>query len=126
LARKERLLAMYKIMIHKKIKFLLVQINEAHSSKWPIGLTDQVEPQKSFPERVERAREFIKKSKPQYPFIVCVDGQDNCFDNRFRIWPDKFYFINKKYKVLAKSSYGKKADGLIDVDCLEILEKIVG
>lgn len=107
------------------IKFLLVQINEAHSSAWPAGLPDQPEPQKCYTDRVNRAIKFVEESDPKDPFVIRVDGFDNLFDNKFRIWPDKYYFINNQYIVLAKSEYNSKRDGLIDVDCLDLLKNIL-
>lgn len=108
-------------MLEKKIKFLLVQISEAHSSAWPVGLPDEPEPHKCYEDRVKRAVEFIKKDEPKYPFIIRVDGFDNLFDNTFRTWPDKYYLVDKNYKVLAKSEYGKNGNALINVDCTKLL-----
>ena len=112
-------------MCDKKIKFLLVQINEAHSSAWPIGLPDQPEPQKCYADRVNRAIEFVDEEDPRESFIIRVDGWDDLFDNKFRTWPDKYYLIDNQYKVLAKSEYGKKKDGLIDLDCLDLLNHLI-
>ena len=107
------------------IKFLLVQINEAHSSAWPAGLPDQPEPQKCYNDRACRAKKFIKDDAPEDPFIVRVDGFDDLFDNKFKTWPDKYYLIDSDYKVLTKSEYGMKKDGLIDLDCLDLLKDML-
>jgi hypothetical protein len=121
-------------MIKKNIKFLLVHINEAHSSAWPIGLPDQPEPHSCYNDRVLRAKEFIEKDKKEIiknnpensdPFIVRVDGWDNLFDDTFRVWPDKYYLVDHNYKVLAKSEYGEKSDALINVDCVTLLEELL-
>lgn len=112
-------------MHDNKIKFLLVQINEAHSSAWPAGLPDQPEPQKCYTDRVSRAAKFAKEDNPKDSFILRVDGWDNLFDNKFRTWPDKYYLIDNNYKVLAKSEYGMKKDGLIDLDCLDLLKNML-
>jgi hypothetical protein len=112
--------------MHKNgIKFLLVQINEAHSSAWPAGLPDQPEPQKCFADRICRAKNFVEQDKPKDPFIIRVDRWDNIFDNKFKTWPDKYYLVDDKYKVLAKSEYGIKRDGLINLDCFDLLEQIL-
>jgi len=112
-------------MDKKSIKFLLVQINEAHSSAWPAGLSDQPEPQKCYNDRVCRATEFIEEDNPKESFVIRVDGWNDLFDNTFRAWPDRYYLINKQYKVLAKSEYGMKKDGLINIDCLDLLNNML-
>ena len=110
-------------MKHNKIKFILIQIDEAHSTAWPIGLENTPKPQENFDERVERATHFININKPNDPFIVKIDGWNNIFAETFRAWPDKYYFINNSYKVLSKSQYGTKGteDALIKIDCTELI-----
>jgi hypothetical protein len=112
-------------MKEKGIKFMLVQIDEAHSSKWPLGLPDQVEPQKSFDERIERAQTFSKDHDIKEPFKIMIDGWDNEFANRFRAWPDKYYLVDPTYKLLAKSEYGRYEDALIDVDCIVHILRLI-
>lgn len=112
-------------MKEKKIKFLLVQIDEAHSTKWPIGLVNTPEPQKDFAERCERAKKFVSSNPIKEPFSVMIDGFDNSFGNKFRAWPDKYYLINNSYKVIAKSEYGATHDALINVDCVEHILNIL-
>lgn len=108
-------------MKEKQIKFLLVQIDEAHSSAWPIGLPETPEPQKSFNERIERCNTFVSKHHINEPFSVLIDGFDNKFGNMFRAWPDKYYLVDNNYQVIAKSEYGSKSDALINVDCVDII-----
>jgi hypothetical protein len=118
-------LALHQKMSEKSIKFLLVQINEAHSSAWPVGLSDQPEPHSCYKDRESRAKEFIEKDQPNNPFIIRVDGWDNLADNTFRLWPDKYYLIDHDYKVLVKAEYGRDADALINVDCIELLDNLL-
>jgi len=110
-------------MREAKIKFILVYIDEAQSTAWPIGLENTPEPQKSFDERVERANTFVNFDKPEEPFIIKIDGWDNVFAETFHAWPDKYYLIDKNYRVLAKSEYGTENDNdaLIKVDCTELI-----
>jgi len=114
------------LMKQKQIKFLLVQIDEAHSTRWPIGLTETPEPQKTFNERIERCNTFVNKHQNQLndPFSVLIDGFDNQFANMFRAWPDKYYLVNNVFQVIAKSEYGSKSDALIDVDCIDCIKCI--
>jgi len=109
-------------MKDSKIKFILIQIDEAHSTAWPVGLKNTPEPQKTFEERVERANKFVEDEKVEIPFEVLIDDWSNTFANLFRAWPDKYYCIDKDYKVLYKATYGAKSDALIDVDCTEIIK----
>lgn len=104
---------------------MLIQIDEAHSSAWPIGLDNTPEPQQSFEERCERANKFVRDYQPQDPFIVKVDGWSNEFSNTFKAWPDKYYMIDPAFKILAKAEYGAKADALIDVDCIVHIQNII-
>lgn len=99
---------MYEELKAKDISLILIQIDEAHSSGWPVGLDNQPEPQKNIEERKQRAIEFIEKYNSPYP--VYVDGWDNVFAETFRAWPDKFYYVDKNKVVLAKSEYGREGD----------------
>jgi len=110
-------------MKEKKINFILVQINEAHSTKWPTGLVDTPTPQKDFAERVERANNFVKEDS--CPFTVLIDDWSNTFDSKFRAWPDKFYCVNKEMKIVETSEYGEKSDGLINKDCLNLIKELL-
>ena len=48
-------------MAKKNIYFLLIQIDEAHSTLWPQGLDNTPTPQKCFEERLMRANDFYNK-----------------------------------------------------------------
>ncbi len=101
---------------------LLIQTHEAHSSAWPVGLPNQPEPHRDFAARVQRAHEFVAANAP--PFDVYVDGWDDAYEQRFRAWPDQYYFVDASMRVLFKSEYGARADALIDYDCLHLLRDI--
>ena len=109
------------------IKFILIQIDEAHSTGWPIGLVDTPEPQKSFQERIERANKFVLIDKPADPFTVLIDGWSNEFAETFHAWPDKYYMVDPQYQVLAKAEYGTEGsnDALIKVDCSNIICSLI-
>lgn len=96
------------------VQIILIQIHEAHSTAWPSGLENTPEPHKCFQDRIDRANEFIEKDNP--PFPVYIDGFDDKYEQLFQAWPDKFYAIDKNFIVNAKSTYGAKADALIDLD----------
>jgi len=102
---------------------ILVQINEAHSTKWPIGLKDTPPPQLNFNDRVERANNFV--TNDNCPFTVLIDGWDNSFDNMFRAWPDKYYCVDMNYKVIETSEYGMKHDALINKDCIDLIIELI-
>lgn len=116
-------------MEEKRIIFLLVQIDEAHSQAWPIGLPNAPKPHACFQDRLDQANEFIKNHEIMKPFIVKVDGFNNEFASKFRAWPDEYYMIDSNYKVLAKSEYEKdnqnNREGLPDMDCLDLIEEII-
>ncbi len=102
------------------IRLILIHIHEAHSDAWPIGLESQPKPHSCFEDRIQRAHEFVTSDDP--PYDVYIDGWDDAFEQQFRAWPDKYYFINNEFILLETSSYGSKADALIDYDCIELLE----
>lgn len=104
-----------------QIGFLLIQIDEAHSTAWPIGLEQTPTPQKSYEERVQRAQAF-KPELPGQPFQLCIDGWDNQFAEIFRAWPDKYYCINHQYQVIGKSEYG---DAVIKQECTDLIQQLV-
>jgi hypothetical protein len=110
-------------LAEKGIQIILIQVHEAHSSAWPMGLDSQPEPNKSFADRVARAQEYITYDSP--PFPVYVDGWNDAFEQRFRSWPDKYYAINSNHVVKMKSTYGEKDDALIDVDLVVYLDKLL-
>jgi hypothetical protein len=110
-------------MKEKKINFILIQIDEAHSTAWPNGLKSKTEPQKSLEERIQRANNFVKEEK--VPFTVLVDTWDNDFANKYKAWPDKYYCIDKNLKIIAKSEYGAVKDALINKDCIVLINELL-
>ncbi len=123
LARKRELLAVSEQLAAKGIGIILIQIHEAHSTAWPTGLSEVVQPQTCIQDRLDRANKFIQTDKPLYP--VYVDTWDNTFEQTFRAWPDKYYLIDSEKKVLQKSTYGANADALIDIDCITLIRRIL-
>jgi len=110
-------------MKEKNIDFILIQIDEAHSTAWPTGLKNNISPQKSLTERFERAKEFIKTDNP--PFTVLVDTWSNSFAEKYKAWPDKYYCIDKNFNIIEKSEYGLKKDALINKDCCEVITELL-
>ena len=112
------------------LNVILVQIDEAHSDGWPVGIESilnvpQPSPHKSFQDRIDRANYFVNKYNPSYP--VYIDGWDNIFANTFQAWPDKFYCVDKDLKVISKSEYHKDGDleAKIIVDYTKLLESLI-
>lgn len=105
------------------IKIILIQIDEAHSSGWPNGLDTQPEPQQSFEERVERANQYVNEENP--PFSVYIDPWNNCFAERFKAWPDKFFMFDSEMNVVARSEYGESHEALVNDDYSDILLRLI-
>ena len=85
-------------------RLILIQIQEAHSYKWPTGMTDHPTPQMNFKERVERAQKFMTDFN--IPFEVYIDPWGDPYERTFHSWPDKYYLIdNKNKKIMDKSKY---------------------
>jgi hypothetical protein len=115
-------------MEQKKILFMLIQIDEAHSSAWPVGLENQPDPHKSLEDRIERANKFVVNDNVSLP--VYVDKWTNDFAEMYRAWPDKYHCIDAEFNIIAKSEYGNgenngENDALIKVDCLDLIEKML-
>jgi hypothetical protein len=110
-------------MAARGILFLLVQIQEAHSTDWPIGREHEPTPQATLAERVARAQTFVNDTRPPASaFRVCVDTWDNTFDNVFQAWPDRFYCVDANGRVIASATYG---DATIDQDCTDLIEQLL-
>ncbi len=109
-------------MKEKSIFFLLIQIEEAHTDKWPQGVITLGKNHSDFSDRVARAQKFVSEELPDDDcFKVMVDPWNNVFAETFQAWPDKYYLINKDKVVLKKSTYGQFKDAVIDCDCLDLI-----
>lgn len=125
----EKLFSMAEEAKKNNIDILLIQIDEAHSSAWPMAIpellgVDKVEPHKTFEGRVKRANYFVNEYNP--PFPVYIDTWSNTFSDLFRAWPDKYHCINKNFEVVAKSEYHSKGEkeAVIIEDCTLVLERL--
>jgi hypothetical protein len=97
---------------------VFVQINEAHSDKWPLGFTDHPPVQCDFEERLEKARFFATS----FPYKVYVDSWKDLFEETYHAWPDKYILIEmSSRKILAKSEYSR--DALVINDYAQYLEQ---
>lgn len=107
------------------IRLILIQIHEAHSDAWPVGLTNQPTVQKSFQERIDRANKFAVEYN--VPYDIYIDGWDDRFEQEFRAWPDRYYLVSMKDLpvITMTSTYNKKMDALVDYDCLELVHDLL-
>lgn len=108
------------------ILFVLIQIAEAHSSAWPVGLEDQPEPQQNIQDRLERANKFV--TDDNVPFPVYVDTWSDNFSEMYQSWPDKYYLVDYDMRILMKSEYGTgndHPDALIRVDSLDLVKQLL-
>lgn len=125
-----KLFAMSDDLIKNNIKVILIQIDEAHSTAWPLSINailnvEQPKPQQTFEDRIERANHFIQNYQP--PYDVLIDGWDNQFAELFRAWPDKYHLVDKNMMVIAKSEYGIEGakEAVILEDCTVVLQKLI-
>lgn len=109
-------------MEEKGIYLLLIQIDEAHSSAWPIGLENEPEPHKDIHDRIEKANRFVMDESP--PFPVYVDKWTNDYAEIYHSWPDKYYCFDSTMKIVAMSEYGKEYDAVVNVDCVQLIEEL--
>jgi hypothetical protein len=104
------------------VTVILIQIHEAHSDAWPVGLRDQPKPHADLVDRVRRANQFVHNEHP--PYDVYIDGWNDQFEQTFRAWPDKYYYVDTDKRILQTSTYGIKADALIDYDCKALIHDL--
>jgi len=111
--------------LHKiGVRLILIQIHEAHSDAWPIGLKNQPKSNMSFQDRVNRAQQFVKEETP--PYDVYIDGKDDQYEQKFRAWPDRYYYVDlNDMSIIETSSYGQRDDALIDRDCRELVSELL-
>lgn len=99
---------------------VLIQINEAHSDRWPLGFNYHPPVQKDFADRLQKANDFAKTC----PYDIYVDTWEDSYEITYHAWPDQFCLIETATgKVLDKSRYHKNA--LIMNDYAEFLGKHV-
>lgn len=107
-----------------RVTLIYVYIDEAHSNDWYLGLPPR-ESQKSLDDRFYWAEDFVKTDRP--PFEIYVDKWTNDLAETLRAWPDRYYLINSKTKVILETAeYGSEGDqnALIILDSSDLLMKI--
>lgn len=121
---------MAEIIFKNNLNVVLIQVDEAHSTAWPLAIdsvlnVEQPEPQKTYQDRINRANYFVTQYNP--PFDVYIDGWDNTFAELFRAWPDKYHLIDSNMKIIAKSEYAKSGENEAKVleDYTVLLQKLI-
>jgi hypothetical protein len=107
----------------KNVHLILIYVNEAHSNKWPQGYDHQPNAPISMQDRIFSAKAFVDDNHCTIP--VFVDLWNNCFDDLFHAWPDKYYLVDSDLKLITYSSYGSTADGVIDKDICVLLQELI-
>ena len=112
-------------MAEKDIFFILIQIDEAHTAAWPQGVITLGIPQKDINDRCARAQalseEIVGNSEH---FKVLIDPWHNPFAERYSAWPDKYVLFDASRHVVARSTYGAYKDAVIDMDCVDLLQRL--
>jgi hypothetical protein len=108
-------------MKKNNIGLILIQIEEAHTKKWPLGFLDHPENHNTFENRVSRANEFVKRFTKFEN--VYIDGWNNIFEETFQAWPDRFVLVDKDLKILEKSEYSFNA--VIFNDYADIIQSMI-
>jgi len=119
--RLSRLLDMADRLKESNYHLILVQIQEAHTKLWPLGMTNHPDLQLDFSQRVSRANEF--KEKYSIPFRIVIDPWGDMFENIYQAWPDKYYLIGTDGKVITRSEYALNA--VVINDYADLLESLL-
>lgn len=107
-------------MKEHKIELILIQICEAHTNKWPLGMNDHPEQHKTFDDRIKKANDFNN----DYPYFeVYIDSFDNKFENTYRAWPDRYVIVDKDKKIIGKSEYSM--DAVVVYDYAKLIEDLI-
>jgi len=99
------------------INLVFVHINEAHSVKWPLGLTDHPQVHSSIEDRIERAQKFVIDY--DFPYTVYIDTWTDDFEKSYQAWPDKYYIIENG-TIQEHSQYSE--DALVTNDYVKMLK----
>jgi len=120
-----KLFALAEDLKKHNIQVILIQIDEAHSKDWPVGLEEMPESHKTFQDRINRANYFVDNHKP--PYETYIDGWDNEFGEKFRAWPDEYYCVNKELEIIGRSEDGlyDENEAVVLVDCVILLENLM-
>lgn len=131
-------------LVNSNWRIILIQIQEAHSKSWPLGMNNHPDLQRNLYDRVARANEFDKKlienninlqdKITSKAIRVVIDTWNDEFENIYQCWPDKFYALapdappdsnadTPQYKIIKKSIYS--LDAIIEEDYTDYLHKII-
>jgi hypothetical protein len=109
-----------------RVGFVLVYIDEAHSTRWPVALPDTPAPQADMADRLARARAFGRAHVSGLDaFELYADSWDPAasFGEAFRAWPDAYYCLSPDLEVVARSEYTRE-DALLDEDCTAVIARL--
>lgn len=121
MARLPRLLELYDKIMASEYHLIFIQINEAHSSKWPLGLSHHPSVHEDIKDRLSRARQFIETYK--FPYPVYVDKWTDDYERAYHAWPDQYVVIDSTTgNIMSYSEYSDQA--LITNDYATLLENL--
>jgi hypothetical protein len=115
-------------------RIILVQIQEAHSKFWPLGMDNHPDIQHTLEDRITRFNTFINEfnidcNVNKSSIRVLIDPWGDIFENTYQAWPDQYYIISAMtnnddgMKILKKSTY--TIDAKIEEDYSEYLDNIL-
>jgi hypothetical protein len=105
------------------IGVIMVYVNEAHSSAWPMGMVPEPAPHGSMDDRLEHVH---AERMSGCPFPIYTDTWDNTYDNMHHVWPDGFILVGAEFKILMRSTYTHvRGNAVIDVDCIDVLAELL-
>lgn len=124
MARLQALIDMYPQVIKSDHDIVFIQINEAHSNKWPLGLTDHPEVHQSYTDRVNRAEKFV--SDYNFPYRVLIDGWSDEFESTYHAWPDQYVLIDVNTGViLDMSRFDGPTEAMVTNDYADVLNRVI-
>ena len=114
------LVRVYQQLLHPKVQFAYIYVEEAHAKdEWPLGTIESYNQPKTLKERIDLAQHFKKKYVDTVfnsnditraslgdlgelsPIPVFVDTMENHFEQRYSVWPERFFIIdNGKFELI--------------------------
>jgi hypothetical protein len=102
-------------------QLVFIQINEAHSDKWPTGFDDHPPVHGDFQERMDKAQSFAES----FPYDVYVDTWEDAYENTYHAWPDQFCLIDTHTgSIMDKSRYDVSTAHLVN-DYADMLNNVL-
>jgi len=86
-----------------KVHFVYIYIEEAHAEdEWPLSTEFTIKQHKTIEERLTAARRLVEEFGSK--ITVLVDTMANEFNQKFFVWPERWFLLDPEGKLLRVGS----------------------